>query len=256
MASLDYGCVEMKVVHLQRRPQMKCIPSIVSLLSLLPFLQGELCLQNYCNDGLSVDPSSLSPGQEFTVTAPRRVQEVAIFNATYNFCGRQSFDNGYRCILLSVNCSNATCVQQVRCKDNNDKLKNLMSYALLNLTLSFGQVDKQIEIEINESEINENEVEREIDENELDENELDENELDENELDENELDENEIDENELDENEIEIHDDGINENEISDTKNEMNEDGNDMKGECYGTIQILWNQAGEFRYSDIMESSW
>lgn len=210
---------------------MQCILSIVSLLSLLPFLQGELCLQSYCNDGVSVNPSSLSPGQEFTVTAPRRVQKVAIFNATYNFCGRESFENGYRCILLSVNCTNATCVQQVRCKDTTEKLKNLMSYALLNLTLSFGQVDKQIEIEINESEIDEDEVEREIDENELDDNEIDENELDDN---------NEIDENE-------IHEDGINENEISDIENEMNEDGNDMKGECYGTIQILWNQTGEFR---------
>lgn len=199
---------------------MKCIPSIVSLLSLLPFLQGELCLQSYCNDGVSVNPSSLSPGQEFTVTAPRRVQKVAIFNATYNFCGRESFENGYRCILLSVNCTNATCVQQVRCKDNTDKLKNLVSYALLNLTLSFGQVDKEIEIEINESEINKDEVEHEIEENELEDNEIDEN---------------------------EIHDDSINENEISDVENEMNEDGNDMKGECYGTIQILWNQAGEFR---------
>ena len=234
---------------------MKCIIFIVSLLSLLALLQGELCLQNYCSDGVSVDPPSLSSGREFTVTTPRQVQKVAIFNATYNFCGREDFDNGYRCILLSVNCTNAYCVQQVRCEDNAVKLKNLLSYALLSLTLSFGQPDEKVEI--NENENNENEINKNVsnkivssknesNENESDENENDENENDENENDENEDDENESDENESDENENEINKNVSNKNESN--ENEMNEDGNDINGECYGSIQIFWNQVGEFRY--------
>ena len=273
---------------------MKCIIFIVSLLSLLALLQGELCLQDYCSDGVSVYPPSLSSGQEFTVTTPRQVQKVAIFNATYNFCGREDFDVGYRCIVLSVNCTNAACVQQVRCKDNANKLKNLLSYALLNLTLSFGRTDEKIEINENEnkndqnesnenennenenngsesnvSESNENENENEIEnENESENEKENENEIEnENESENENENENEIENENESENENENESENENENESENEnennenendKNEINknesnengmdEDGNDINGECYGSIQIIWNQVGEFRY--------
>ena len=141
----------------------------------------------------------------------------------------------------------------MRCEDNAVKLKNLLSYALLSLTLSFGQPDEKVEI--NENENNENEINKNVsnkivssknesNENESDENENDENENDENEDDENESDENESDENENNENEINKNVSNKNES----NENEMNEDGNDINGECYGSIQIFWNQVGEFRY--------